>query len=317
MKDLRVVFFGTSSISLVVFNRLIELGLTPVSIVTVPDRPAGRKMVLTPPPAKVWAMERGIQCLQFEKLDDAAVETLKSEHADLFIVASYGKIIPESVLEIPKHGALNVHPSILPKYRGATPMQSAILDDEQHTGVTIIRMDKLMDHGPIIALHEEDIIPWPQTVSNLEKNLGKKGAEILFNALPDYISGKLMPIEQNHSAATHVGKITKEQGEIVLEKSETGADIAASLDKLGRADFLKYCAFEQWPGTYFFIQAKDAALKTSDGENKTAHMPRKMRIKIKNAHFDESTQRMIIDSLVPEGRGEMTRKDFLNFISNL
>lgn len=311
-----MIFFGTSSISIIAFNRLLELGLKPHAVVTVPDRPAGRKLVMTPPPVKVWAEEHGLTCLQFEKLDAAAAETLKAlgqkgadteterdsadnDPLDIFIVVSYGKIIPQAMLDIPKHGALNLHPSLLPKFRGATPMPSAILADERNTGVTIIQMDKLMDHGPIMAMEKAHMTPWPMKVSEMEEILGRKGAEILAAALHSYMDGTLKLIEQDHDEATYCTKFSKEDGEIRLSELEGEA---------GWKNFLKFNALEGWPGIYFFAERNGSGAITSDA-GKT-----KVRVKVKAASWNADAKRMEIERVVPEGRNEMTWKDFQNFM---
>ena len=213
-----MIFFGTSAFSIHVLNRLLEHGITPDVIVTVPDKPQGRKLLLTPPPVKVWAEEHNIPCLQFVKLNEEAVSALTDLKPVVFIVASYGKIIPQSVLDIPTHGCLNVHPSLLPKFRGASPLQTSILNDEQNTGVVIIKMDKEMDHGPIVARSEVSISPWPLSTSELEEKLAYEGADILAKALPSYLDGSLVPEEQDHSNETFTKKIEKEESVKVIPK---------------------------------------------------------------------------------------------------
>ena len=280
-----MIFFGTSAFSIHVLNRLLEHGITPDVIVTVPDKPQGRKLLLTPPPVKVWAEEHNIPCLQFVKLNEEAVSALTDLKPVVFIVASYGKIIPQSVLDIPTHGCLNVHPSLLPKFRGASPLQTSILNDEQNTGVVIIKMDKEMDHGPIVARSEVSISPWPLSTSELEEKLAYEGADILAKALPSYLDGSLVPEEQDHSNATFTKKIEKEDGEI-------------SLTDLGRTAYLKYKAFDVWPGVYFFTERKGI----------------KIRVKVKVASWDEATSTMDILTVLPEGKNEMSWKEFQNYL---
>jgi methionyl-tRNA formyltransferase len=295
-----MIFFGTSTFSIHVLDKLKELDIVPDFIVTVPDKPAGRKLTLTPPPVKIWANENNIKCLQFEKLDDQAVAALKDlDDSDVFIVASYGKIIPQSVLDIPLHGCLNVHPSLLPKLRGATPLQTSILQDMQETGVTIIKMDAKMDHGPIVAVHEEKINPWPINIIDLEKKLALKGAELITEALPKYIAGTAKLIEQDHGSATFTKKIVKEDGLIESEIIDHDGNIAG--DK-GYATYLKYQALYEWPGLYFFMNTKE----DSAG----------VRVKIKEAKWDDTDSTFSILKVTPEGKNEMTWKDFLNYINN-
>ncbi len=280
-----MIFFGTSTFSIHVLNRLLENGIKPDVIVTVPDKPQGRKLIMTPPPVKVWALEHSINCLQFAKLNEEAVTTLKELNPDVFIVASYGKIIPQSVLDVPSSGCLNVHPSLLPKFRGASPLQTSILEDEQNTGVVIIKMDKEMDHGPIVARREVTVTPWPPTTSELEEKLAVIGADILTEALPSYLDGTLVREEQDHSKATFTKKIEKEDGEI-------------SLSDLGRKAFLKYKAFDVWPGVFFFTERKGIS----------------MRVKVKAAAWNETACTMDILRVLPEGKNEMTWKEFQHYL---
>lgn len=299
LQEIKTVFFGTSEFSIHVLEQLITRGVTPTAIVTVADRPAGRKMELTPPPLKVWATEHNMTYFQFEKLkEENTVATLKSLDADVFIVASYGKIIPEVILEIPKHGALNIHPSLLPKLRGATPLQTSIMQDMQYTGVSIIKMDKEMDHGPLVATHEEEVSPWPQTYPELEKYLAVKGADILADALVDYISGELVPTEQIHENATYTKKIEKQDGLISLD------------DLVGDAvwnTFLKYNALYGGPGLFFFARKEEVEGSVTAGTD--------IRVKIKEASWNTALETMEILRVIPEGKKEMSWKDFLNYIS--
>lgn len=290
-KKINTIFFGTSEFSIHTLEQLIARDITPTAIVTVADRPAGRKMEMTPPPLKTWALAHGMNFFQFEKLrEENTIQTLTSLTPDVFIVASYGKIIPESILQIPKHGALNIHPSLLPKLRGATPLQTSIMQDMQYTGVSIIKMDKEMDHGPLVATHEEEVSPWPQTYPELEKYLAIKGADILADALDGYVSGKLIPTEQVHEDATYTKKIEKQDGLISLDDLTGDA---------GWNTFLKYNALYEWPGLFFFARKNELDI----------------RVKIKEASWNTALETMEILRVIPEGKKEMSWKDFLNYIS--
>lgn len=282
-----MIFFGTSEFSLHVLDKLLELGLKPSHIVTVPDKPQGRKLLITPPPAKIWAERNDIPYFQFEKLNAEAIAELQKLEPDIFLVASYGKIIPQAVLDIPKLGAINIHPSLLPKYRGATPLQSSILADDSDTGVTLMCMDDKMDHGNIISVKKLENIQWPPALSELEYTLARSGAELAF----DYIKNpsKFNPIEQNHSKATYTKKITKEDGLINANNLS---------DKEGRIAYLKYKALEGWPGVYFFINRKDKTI----------------RVSVKEAYWNEARQELELLRVTPEGKKEMSLKDFNNFL---
>ena len=280
-------------------------------IVTMPDRPKGRNLVMTPPPIKTWADKKGIQVLQFEKLNQDAVDALRKIKPSLFLVASYGNIIPQSVLDLPKHGTLNVHPSLLPSYRGATPLQSVVLDDQRHTGVTIIQMDAKMDHGPIVAAREITVEPWPLKTTELELRLAIESADILCDALGSYLDGSKVPTEQDHDKATFTKKISKEDGLIKIEKDdfnnegahEYGGDDSLDIGLSGERGwkaYLTYLALDGWPGTYFFIE--------KDG--------RQMRVKINEASWNDTEKRFELNKVTPEGKKEMTWKEFQNFLHN-
>ncbi len=278
------IFFGTSEFSIIALEMLRGRGIVPQVIVTTPDRPQGRKLIMTPPPAKIWAGKNGVDVLQFEKLDNEAVEVLTSLKADFFVVASYGKIIPQTILDIPQKGALNIHPSLLPHYRGASPLQSMILADDAKVGVTIIRMDAQMDHGPIIAKREIEITNWPPSVTELEHVLAIAGAQLLADNLDAYLDGTLVGEEQEHEKATFTKKISKGDGLLdIIDQTPTNA----------RTSYLKFQAFHGWPGTYFFTERK--------GKN--------IRVAIKEAKFEDD--KFVIVEVTPEGGKQMSYEEFL------
>ena len=282
-----IVFFGTDKNSVMILDALVEGGFTPGIIVTTPDTKQGRKMLLTPPPVKDWAIEKNIPLLQPEKLDKDFIEKLEEEKLrsnfsslDLFIVASYGKIIPEKVLNIPTHKTLNVHPSLLPLYRGATPMESAMLDDAKETGVTIIRMDNEMDHGPIIEQEVVFFEEWPIKPVVAEK-LFSVGGQLLVELIPEWISGNIDEQDQDHELATYTKKIKKEHGEINFKDGS-------------RKNFLKIQAYNPWPGSFFFHKKDD----------------REIRVKITEAEFKNG--KLNILKVIPEGKKEMSYEDFVS-----
>ncbi|NBD73423.1 methionyl-tRNA formyltransferase, partial [Patescibacteria group bacterium] len=162
------VFFGTPELATVVLDELEAAGLVPTLITTQPDRPRGRGRALAPPPVKIWAHERGIDVLQPENLrDDPALDVLLNSEWSYFVVAAFGMLIPKRLLEHPAHGCLNVHPSLLPKYRGSTPVQSQILADDPSCGVSIILLDEEVDHGPVLAQASISPEEWPLRASVL------------------------------------------------------------------------------------------------------------------------------------------------------
>ncbi|MCA9363778.1 methionyl-tRNA formyltransferase [Candidatus Kaiserbacteria bacterium] len=282
-KPLKVAFFGTPQIAVWVLEELEHAGIVPALLVTNPDAPQGRKNVLTPPPVKVWGEERHIPVLQPESLRDSGLaERLSIEGFNLFIVAAYGKIVPKTFLDIPTHGVLNVHPSLLPHYRGASPIRSAILNDDRDTGVTIMLMDEEMDHGPILAQEHAAIAEteWPIPGNVLDEHLARHGGALLARTIPLWIGGDIAPQEQDHGAATYCAKITRADGEI-------------NLDDDPYQNLLKIRAYDGWPGTFFF---------TEKGS-------RQVRIKITNAELATDGSLQIL-RVIPEGKKEMDYTDW-------
>ncbi|MCX6738640.1 MAG: methionyl-tRNA formyltransferase [Candidatus Parcubacteria bacterium] len=273
------VFFGTPEFAVGVLDELEKHDFLPSLVVVAPDKPKGRKLIVTPPPVKVWAEKRGIPVFQPQKLDQEAVVKLKTENSELFIVTAYGKLIPKSILEIPKHGTLNVHPSLLPKLRGASPIQSSILTEEK-TGVTIMLIDEEMDHGPIVAQEEFSSLSWPPKANVLQNALSKEGGRMLAEILPKYIKGEITPKEQEHEKATYTKKIEKEDGLL---------DLSGDAEK----NFRKIQAFDVWPRAYFFHESKGKKIRTIviDAELKNGNLA--------------------IKKVLPEGQNEMTYEEFL------
>ncbi|MEK7147565.1 MAG: methionyl-tRNA formyltransferase, partial [Patescibacteria group bacterium] len=186
-------FFGTSDFSVVVLNELKKTGWLPTLIITAPDKPKGRGLKLTPLPVKLWALANKIDFIQPEKLDSNLCYKLQVTSYKIFVVASYGKIIPREILDIPEHGALNVHPSLLPKYRGASPIQAQILNDEKNIGVTIMLMDEKMDHGPLLAQREflisnSQFLNKTPTAKELSEKLAAEGGKLLAETLPKWLA---------------------------------------------------------------------------------------------------------------------------------
>jgi methionyl-tRNA formyltransferase len=237
---LKIVFFGTSENSVI----LLE-GIAPhfdvVGIVTTPDSNVGRKQTLTPSLVAQFAAAseqlRGVPLFKPEKLKDPGfIAALTALAADLFIVLSYGKILPLEVINIPRLKTINIHPSLLPLYRGATPMPAALLDGAATTGNTIIVMDEEMDHGPILAQREMAIAP-DETYLELERKLALDSVALVLETVPAYAEGRLQPKEQDHTAATYTGRITKEDGKV---------DWALPAQTI----YNRYRAFARWPGIW-------------------------------------------------------------------
>lgn len=286
---LKFIFFGTDAFSVNVLDELKNADLIPVAIVTAPDRKSGRGQKMQKPPVKIWAEQNSIEnikVLQPEKLDDQFVDLLKSisPEFDFFAVASYGKIIPKKVIDLPKYKALNVHPSLLPLYRGASPIESAMLDDQKETGVTIMLMDEKMDHGPLLNQEVVFFEEWPAKTI-VEEKMAKIGGKLLVDTINDFVIEKLIePQEQDHGMATFTQKITKEMGQI---KYDNLFD-----ENKSREIFLKIQALNPWPGVFFFIK----------------HIDSEIRVKITSANYND--QKLTIEKVIPEGKKEMSFDDF-------
>lgn len=284
-KDFSYAFFGTGPLAESVLASLMKAGYTPSLLVTKPDAPQGRHMQLTAPHIKTWAEMKGIEVFQPESLKELMDSPLHKKQFELFVVASYGKIIPDAILNLPEKGVLNVHPSLLPSYRGPSPIESALLDGVMTTGVSIMKLDSEMDHGPILAQAAFMINP-ETTAGMMEVECGQLGGELLVQSIPHYLDGSLIPKEQDHSKATICKKITKELGQINLQTQ--GSEVQR-----------KYRALTPWPGIYFFIE----------------HKGKEMRIKVTGVDMalsgaDTLVASDVITKVVPEGKHEISFEDF-------
>ncbi|MBO4242826.1 MAG: methionyl-tRNA formyltransferase [Clostridiales bacterium] len=200
--DLKIVFMGTPEFSATCLRALIDNGYNVMLAVSQPDKPVGRKHIITAPPVKELALSCGIEVFQPDSMkSDEAFEKLSSLSPDLVVTAAYGKILPKRVLDIPKYGCINVHASLLPKYRGASPVQNAILNGDEVTGVTIMNMDVGMDTGDILTTVEVPIDINIHTDA-LMNELAVAGSSLLIDTIDDLVEGKITPVKQDESLAT-------------------------------------------------------------------------------------------------------------------
>jgi methionyl-tRNA formyltransferase len=282
---MRFVFFGTPSFSTKALDALESHGYTPALVITAPDKPRGRGLEFTPPPVKSWALERDIDVLQPTTLKDSEIQAeLANTDWDVFVVAAYAKLLPQAVLDMPRRQSLNVHPSLLPSFRGPSPVISAILADERQTGVTIMAMTAQMDAGPIVAQArvEIDESDWPPPASELTDLLFTEGGNLLAETLPLWIDGKIDAVQQNDSEATYTKKFATPDARIDL-----------SPDANGWEQFLKIRAFDSGPRAHFYAERNG----------------QKIRVIIAEAHWAE--HRLIIDTVIPEGKKPLPYNDFL------
>lgn len=280
-QEIKIGFFGTPDYSVMTLEKLHKAGFEISFVVTQPDRPSGRKMLLTSSPVKIWAEENSIPVYQPESLkDESFVESIKKYSCDVFVVIAYGKIIPENILNIPKGKSLNIHGSLLPRLRGSCPIETAILNNEKNTGVTIIRMDSAMDHGPIVAKKDVVIEPWPPQARTLGKAIVEAGSDLIVSILPDWIEGKIKEEEQDHALATYTKKIQKEDGLLDLKEDPY-------------KNYLKIQAYDGWPSAFFFIE--------KDGQ--------KTRMKVTQASFEGG--KLTIEKVIPEGKTETEYRNLI------
>jgi len=218
-KDKRIAFFGTPDFTVEFLELFKSIGLDISLIVTGEDRPFGRGMQLKSPAPKIWAEENSIKFLQPKKLDQEFYGQLKNENWDLFIVIAYGKIIPENVINLPKFGTINLHYSLLPKYRGASPVEAAILNNEVETGLTIQQMVYKLDAGDILY-QEKLVIDKEDTASILRNKLNEKAIEIFPDFLDSLFGNEIEKNKQEDSMATSCGKFKKEDLDVTKDISE-------------------------------------------------------------------------------------------------
>ena len=240
MSNPRVIFAGTPEFALASLRALLEAGVVPVAVLTQPDRPAGRGKRLKASPVKEYARAHGIDVLQPESLrDDEILAQLAALQADIMIVAAYGLLLPQPVLEIPKSGCLNVHASLLPRWRGAAPIQAAILAADEETGVCLMSMTAGLDCGPVFVSETLEI-GTNESAGELHDRLADAGGQLLVEYLADIIDSRISAAEQNEAAATYAHKIKTSDASIDWQRP------AAELARLVRA-------FNPVPGAYFMI----------------------------------------------------------------
>ena len=296
-----MVFFGTSEFAVPALRKLVASNFQITAVITQPDKPAGRKQLPLPSPVKKWAQENDVKVLQPHKLTTDSLQLT----ADVFIVASYGKIIPKAVLDIPQYGTLNIHPSLLPKYRGPSPIQTAILNQDRETGVTIIKLDEEMDHGPIIVSKKWKIEN-STTYEKLHDKLAELGADLLIETLPEYIRGEIKPVAQDHNKVTFTKIITKQDGRIDWKK--TAEEIDAQIR-----------AFHVWPVAWTTLDGK--RLKIYDASIIPSPTSERVKGEVTDASGTIKIQTgngvLSIKELQLEGGKRLTAQEFINGQSGL
>lgn len=290
----RIVFMGTPEFAVPSLKALIAHHQV-VGVVTQPDRPAGRGGELRPPPIKQLAQAHSIPCVQPVKLREVK-DWLRAQEADLFVVAAFGQILPQSVLDMPRHGCLNVHGSLLPRWRGAAPIHAAIRAGDAETGITIMLMDAGLDTGPMLTQASTPITP-DDTGASLHDRLAELGANLLIQTIPPYLNGQITPQPQDDALATYAPQLGKEEGRIDWSLP------AVQIERTIRA-------FDPWPGTFTHWDGK--LLKVHRARLRAGQQPAGSVALIDGALCVGTGDGLLeLVELQLEGRKRVTADDFL------
>ncbi|MGC6769269.1 methionyl-tRNA formyltransferase [Enterococcus sp. LJL51] len=298
----KIIFMGTPAFSVPILEGLIEAGYDIQAVVTQPDRPVGRKRIMTPPPVKEAAVKHGLQVLQPEKISGSEeMETIIALAPDVIVTAAFGQFLPERLLQVPAFGAVNVHASLLPKYRGGAPVHYSIMNGEKETGVTIMEMIKKMDAGGIYA---QKSIPISQLddVGTMFDKLSLVGKELLLVTLPGILSGETKPVPQDESQVTFSPNITREQERIDWQKT------AAEIDCQVRGLRPWPTAFAVYQGTNWKIWETTPLLETTTAEPGTIIKRSKKELWIACG----AGTVLSVNRLQPSGKGKLSIQEFLN-----
>lgn len=299
MNKTKITFFGTHQFAVTILQALIDAPFIEVAhVVTQPDEPVGRKQVLTPPPVKILADKYNIPVAQPASLKTFEFGPLTT---DLNVVAQYGRIIPKSIIEAPQFRTLNVHTSLLPKYRGASPIQFALWHGETETGVTIMQMDEGMDTGPILLQKKIDILK-DETYLELDARLAETGAKALLEALPQYIGGTLQGQPQTNAEATLTTLLTREDGRVDWKKS-------------AQEVYNQYRGLTPWPGLWTMWGEKRLKL-TDVRPSDVAGLPGQVISQSGKLYIGCTTGSVEIRTLQLEGKTAVDAKAFLSGYQN-
>ena len=293
----KTIFIGTSEFSKIILEGMIKNSdLEIIGVITAQDKPSGRKQELIPSPIKELSTRENLFLLQPNKIIEVKKE-IEKLNPDLILLASYGQKIPKEILEIPKYGSLNIHPSLLPKYQGSTPIQSVILNGEKETGVSIILMSERIDEGPVLA--QEKVKINKEYYLELEDKLAKKGLEMFNNIVKDWIDGKVKTTQQNKEESTLTKMIKKEDGLIDWNKS------AEEIER-------KIRAYNPWPSAYSQIEEKMFKIWEADiTEQKEQKQIGEIFLQNNNLAVQTGKDVLIIRELQLEGKKKTKSEDFL------
>jgi methionyl-tRNA formyltransferase len=286
-KNIKYIFFGSGPLAESALYSLYKNNIIPSIVVTSPNKRTGRDLILQRNIISIWCESKNINCWQPETLKNLDINSspIGKEKFDVGIIVSYPKILKKEIIDLPKSGCLNIHPSLLPKYRGPSPIQTALLNGEEKIGISIMKLDEEVDHGAILIQTEMEIKE-EDTNEKVERKAGDFGGEMLAQILDHYIDGSLKLIDQDHSKATHTRKFEKKEGKIKLD------DAAESVQN-------KFKALLPHIPIFFFIKHKD----------------KKLRIKVNDIELTRNLAKNklakdIIKKVTPEGKSEMSFSEF-------
>lgn len=295
--SIHIVFMGSPDFALPVLRNLVRNYLV-VGVVTQPDRPAGRGRILTPPPVKELALSLNIPVIQPNRLKEPdAFAQLQAWQPDLIVVAAFGQILRQNVLDLPPLGCVNVHASLLPRWRGAAPVQAAIISGDATTGITIMKMDAGVDTGPILAQHAVPILV-EDTGETLGSRLAEVGGELLMMTLPRYLSGEIKPFNQDNSLATYAAMLKKEDGQL---------DFNLPAEILER----RVRAFYPWPGTYMQWGTETLKILSAHVINDKDAFPQIQGVTEVKPAVGTSSGWLVFDEVQPAGKRIMPGEVFL------
>ena len=296
--NVRTVFMGSPEFALSSLRLLAEQ--YPVAgVVTQPDRPAGRGRTLTPPPVKSLAIELGLPLIQPRRLrEPEALQQLREWEPELIVVAAFGQILRPEVLDLPRYGCINVHASLLPRWRGAAPIPAAILHGDTHTGITIMRMDPGVDTGPLLSQRATSITP-DENAAQLSQRLADLGAQLLVETLPGYLSGRLQPQPQPDVGATYAPMLKKEDGQLDFNQP------AEELERRVRA-------FNPWPGAFMEWHGAPLKIHRASPSHEPVNQPPGTRLVIAGWPAVATHQgSLLLEELQPAGKRPISGQDFL------
>ncbi len=297
---MRVVFMGTPDFAVSILNSIEAAGHELCLVVTQPDKPKGRSGKLQPPPAKEWALERGIEVFQPRRIrEPEAIDFLSKVSADIFVVAAFGQILPKEILDMPPLGCVNVHASLLPKYRGAAPIQWAVLNGDKVTGVTTMLMGVGLDDGDILLAEELELAA-DETGGSLFERLAILGGQLMVRTMEELAAGTITPNPQDESQATHVGMIKKSLGQLDFTRP------AAELECYVRG-------LNPWPSAYAHLEGKVLKIWKARVEERPCDQPPGIVLATDSTGIYVATGSgvLVLEELQLEGKKRMPVSDFL------